>query len=171
MPPWVAGDEVYGRSGALRTFLQDNQIGYVMRVGRAFHVALMPGLGSARAEQMVTRYVGTDAWQVCSVTGSKGERAYAWAWIATTSPHHFLLIRKHLRTGEFAYHYCHLPAGRSATLMILVRVACLRWPVEEGFEFGKDHFGLDHSQFRLYDALMRHIVLALAAEEAPHTAC
>jgi SRSO17 transposase len=132
MPPWVAGDEVYGRSGALRTFLEDNQIGYVMRVGRAFHVALMPGLGSARAEQMVTRYVGTDAWQVCSVTGSKGERAYAWAWIATTSPHHFLLIRKHLRTGELAYHYCHLPAGRSATLMTLVRVACLRWPVEEG---------------------------------------
>jgi hypothetical protein len=23
--------------------------------------------------------------------------------------------------------------------------------VEEGFEFGKDHFGLDHSQVRLYD--------------------
>jgi hypothetical protein len=21
-----------------------------------------------------------DAWQVCSVTGSKGERRYAWAW-------------------------------------------------------------------------------------------
>jgi hypothetical protein len=73
------------------------------------------------------------------------------------------LIRKHLRTGELAYHYCHLPAGRSATLMTLVRVACLRWPVEEGFEFRKDHFGLDHSQVRLYDALMRQIVLTLAA--------
>jgi len=47
--------------------------------------------------------------------------------------------------------------------MTLVRVACLRWPVEEGFEFGKDHFGLDHSQVRLYTALLRHIVLALAA--------
>jgi len=47
--------------------------------------------------------------------------------------------------------------------MTLVRVACLRWPVEEGFEFGKDHFGLDHSQVRLYTALLRHIVLTLAA--------
>ncbi len=97
------------------------------------------------------------------MTGSKGERAYAWAWLATTSPRHFLLIRKHLRTGELAYHYCHVPAGRPVTLMTLVRVACLRWPVEEGFEFGKDHFGLDHSQVRLYTALLRHIVLTLAA--------
>jgi hypothetical protein len=36
--------------------------------------------------------------------------------------------------------------------MTLVRVACLRWPIEEDFEFGKDHFGLDHSQVRLYTA-------------------
>jgi hypothetical protein len=84
-------------------------------------------------------------------------------WIATTSPRHFLLVRKHLRTGELAYHYCHVPARRTATLMTLVRVACLRWPVEEGFEFGKDHFGLDHSQVRLYTALLRHIVLTLTA--------
>jgi hypothetical protein len=47
--------------------------------------------------------------------------------------------------------------------MTLVRVACLRWPAEEGFEFGKDHFGLDHSQVRLYTALSRHLVLTLAA--------
>jgi hypothetical protein len=44
-----------------------------------------------------------------------------------------------------------------------VRVACLRWPVEEDFEFSKDHFGLDHSQVRLYTALLRHIVLTMAA--------
>lgn len=59
-------------------------------------------------------------------------------------PHHFLLLRKHLQTGEIAYHYCHVPPDRSIPLMTLVRVACLRWPVEEDFEFGKDHFGLDH---------------------------
>ena len=42
-------------------------------------------------------------------------------------------------------------------------MACLRWPVEEDFEFGKDHFGLDHSQVRRYTALLRHTVLAMAA--------
>jgi len=166
IPPWIAGDEVYGRSGKLRTFVQGNGIGYVMRVGCAFGVELVPG-AKLRADAAVTTHLTgrhhQHLWQVCSVTGSKGERAYAWAWLATTSPRHYLLIRKHLRTGELAYHYCHVPPGRPVTLMTLVRVACLRWPVEEGFEFGKDHFGLDHSQVRLYTALLRHIVLTLAA--------
>jgi hypothetical protein len=73
------------------------------------------------------------------------------------------LIRKHLQTGELAYHYCYVPPERPVTLMTLVRVACLRWPVEENFEFSKDHFGLDHSQVRLYTALARHITLTMAA--------
>jgi len=162
MPPWVAGDEVYGRSSKLREFLQGNEIGYVMRVGCAFHIQVRSGV-SARADEVVTRYVEPDAWQVCSVTGSKGERVYAWAWIATTSPRHFLLVRKHLTSGELAFHYCYVPEDRPVTVMTLVRVACLRWPVEEDFEFGKDHFGLDHSQVRLYAAYLRHVVLTMAA--------
>jgi hypothetical protein len=62
-----------------------------------------------------------------------------------------------------AFHYCYAPEGRLVTVMTLVRVACLRWPVEEDFEFGKDHFGLDHSQVRLYTAYLRHVVLTMAA--------
>jgi SRSO17 transposase len=162
MPPWAAGDEVYGRSGELRTFLEAHEVGYVLRVGCAFHLEVAGGV-TARADQVVARFVGPDAWQVLSVAGSKGERRYGWAWVATTSPHHFLLVRKHLTSAELAFHYCHVPAGRPFTLMTLVRVACLRWPVEEDFEFGKDHFGLDHSQVRLYTALLRHIVLTMAA--------
>jgi SRSO17 transposase len=56
IPPWIAGDEVYGRAGKLRAFLEDNGIGYVMRVGCAFTLELptgermvnapMPGPGS-----------------------------------------------------------------------------------------------------------------------------
>jgi hypothetical protein len=139
MPPWCAGDEVYGRSSQLRNFLQDNGVGYVMRVGCAFHVTVAPGV-SARADDLAARCVGPEAWQVRSVAGSKGERRYDWAWIATTSPRHYLLIRRHLTTGELAFHYCYVPEDRPATLMTLVRVACLRRPVEEDFEFGKDHF-------------------------------
>ncbi|WP_163507505.1 hypothetical protein [Fodinicola acaciae] len=43
------------------------------------------------------------------MAGSKGERAYAWAWGGTVSPRHFLLIRKHLDTDELAYHCCSEP--------------------------------------------------------------
>lgn len=102
-------------------------------------------------------------WQIRSVSGSKGTRRYAWAWIATASANHHLLIRQHLLSGEMAYHYCYVPPGRPVTLMTLVRVTCLRWPVEKDFEFGNDHLGLDHSQVRLYTALLRHIVLVMAA--------
>jgi hypothetical protein len=45
----------------------------------------------------------------------------------------------------------------------LVRAAGLRWPVEEDFEFGKDCFGLDQSQVRLYSAIARHVVLVMTA--------
>ena len=45
-------------------------------------------------------------WEVRSAgKGSKGERWYAWAWIATASSRHHLLIRHHLKTGELAFHY------------------------------------------------------------------
>src|SRR5664279_1038598 len=74
-----------------------------------------------------------------------------------------MLIRKHLGSGELAYHYCYVPPGRPVTLTTLVRVACLRWPVEETFECGKDHFGLDHCQVRLYTAVLRHIALTMPA--------
>jgi hypothetical protein len=96
--------------------------------------------------------------------GSKGERFYAWAWIATASPRHHLLIRRNLADPtDLAYFYTYTPAGRPAPLLTLVTVAGMRWPVEEDFQVGKDHFGLDHSQVRLYKALKRHLVLTIAA--------
>ena len=48
-------------------------------------------------------------------------------------------------------------------MALLVRAAGLRWPVEEDFEFGKDCFGLDQSQVRLYTAIARHTVLVMVA--------
>jgi hypothetical protein len=38
-----------------------------------------------------------------------------------------------------------------------------RWPIEEQFRAGKDCFGLDESQVRLYTAIARHTVLVMAA--------
>jgi hypothetical protein len=54
--------------------------------------------------------------------------------------------------------------GRSGlTLTRLIRAAGLRWPVEEEFRLGKDCFGLDQTQVRLYTAIARHTVLVMAA--------
>jgi hypothetical protein len=78
------------------------------------------------------------------------------AWLGTASARHHLLIRRHLTTGELAFHYCYLPAGQPASSSRLARAAELRWPAEEDFEFGKDSFGLDQSQVHLYTAIARH---------------
>jgi hypothetical protein len=88
---------------------------------------------------------------------------HAWSWLATASPEHCLLIRRHLKSGELAFHYCFVPAGQPLTLTRLIRAAGLRWPVEEQFRAGKDCFGLDQAQVRLYTAIARHTVLVMAA--------
>ena len=86
-----------------------------------------------------------------------------WAWIATTSPRHHLLIRRHRTTGELAFHYCYVPEGQALSLSRLIRAAGLRWPAEENFQFAKGCFGLDQSQVRLHTAIIRHTVLVMAA--------
>lgn len=43
MPPWWAGDEVYGRSRELREYLEAQGAGYVLRAGCVFPVEVTPG--------------------------------------------------------------------------------------------------------------------------------
>lgn len=64
---------------------------------------------------------------------------------------------------ELAFHYCYVPEGQPGGKARLIRAAGLRWPAEEGFEFGKDQFGLDQCQARLYTAIARHTLLVMAA--------
>ena len=49
-----------------------------------------------------------------------------WAWLATASPQHCLLIRRHLKTGELAFHYCFVPEGQPLTQTRLIRAAGLQ---------------------------------------------
>src|SRR5262249_17291314 len=160
---FFCGDEVYGSCTELRTFFEDRGQGYVLRVPRTFRVPLASGQRQTCADA-AGLLAGTRQGEVRSAgKGSKGERWYAWSWLATASPRHCLLIRRHLRTGELAYHYCYVPDGRPVTTTRLIRAAGLRWPAEEDFEFGKDCFGLDQSQVRRYTAIARHTVLVMAA--------
>ena len=161
---FVCGDEVYGSCTELREFLEDRGQAYVLRVASSFTVALAPGTKMTCADAVKKLLKGKKGWEVRSAgKGSKGERWYAWAWIGTASPRHSLLVRRHLKTGELAFHYCFVPGGQLASKARLIRAAGLRWPVEESFELGKGCFGLDQCQARLYTAILRHIVLVMAA--------
>jgi SRSO17 transposase len=161
---FVAGDEVYGACTKLRAFLHEHSQAYVLRIRATFTLTLGGGT-CLTCEQVVAKHAKQKRkWTIRSAgDGSKGERTYAWAWIATASPTHYLLVRKHRTTGELAFHYCFVPEGQPATMARLISAAGLRWPVEETFEFGKDLFGLDQSQVRLYEAILRHTVLVMAA--------
>jgi SRSO17 transposase len=160
---FVCGDEVYGSCTELRGYLEDRDQAYVLRVPSSFRLMLAGGI-TLTCKQAAARLARSRGWEVRSAgTGSKGQRWYAWAWLGTASARHYLLIRRHLETGELAFHYCYLPEGQPASPSRPVRAAGLRWPAEEDFEFGKDCFGLDQSQVRLYDAIARHTVLVMAA--------
>jgi SRSO17 transposase len=162
-PPWVTGDEVYGRDAKLRSFLEDQGTGYVLKIPCSFRITLPTGQ-RMRADH-AARLVPAAAWQTASAGhGSKGERDYGWAWLATASGRHHLLIRRSLTNpADLAYFYCHAPAGRACSFTTLVRVAGRRWPVEEDFRLGKTGFGLADSQVRRYTAIRRHLALVMAA--------
>jgi SRSO17 transposase len=161
---FACGDEVYGSCTQLREFFEARGQAYVLRVASNFPLTLT-GQAKMTCKEAVSKLLKDGRhWQVRSAgKGSKGERWYAWAWIATASPRSHLLVRRHLKTGDLAFHYCYVPKGQLLTKTRLVRAAGLRWPVEEGFEFGKDCFGLDQCQVRLYTAIARHTVLVMAA--------
>ena len=160
---FVCGDEVYGNCTDLREYLEGHGQAYVLRVASNFMVTLA-GARMTCKDAVKKLLKARRAWEVRSAgKGSKGERWYAWAWLATASPRHSLLIRRHLKTGELAFHYCFVPDGQACSKARLIRAAGLRWPVEESFQLGKGCFGLDQCQARLYTAILRHAVLVMAA--------
>jgi SRSO17 transposase len=95
LPPWVTGDEVYGAHPGLRSWLEHTGIGYVLGISKSTPVAFTRH-ATTRADQALKTLMASD-WVIDSCgAGSKGERRYAWAWIATAHPRRHLLIRRTL---------------------------------------------------------------------------
>ena len=162
-PDFYCGDEVYGNCTQLREHFEAEGQAYVLRVPSNFMITLAAGTKLTCAEAVKALLKDKRRWEVRSAgSGSKGERWYAWAWLATASARHHLLIRRHLKTGELASVTAGCE-GQIPTKTRPIRAAGLRWPVEEDFEFGKDCFGLYQCQARLYTAIARHAVLVMAA--------
>jgi SRSO17 transposase len=161
---WVAGDEVYGGNPALREWLEEEEIPYVLAV--ACSEVIDVAAGPRRADELAA-LVPAAGWQRLSCAdGSKGPRLYDWALIETASPGHWLLARRSLRPGEkggleLAFFRCWSP--KPVTLPELVAVAGARWGVEDCFGEAKNETGLDHYQVRKYRAWYRHVTLSMLA--------
>jgi SRSO17 transposase len=160
---WVAGDEVYGRSGRLRGKCEAAGKGYVFAVPSNFKVQLPSGRKVTAA--FLTRMVPASAWETRSCgRGCKGHRDYHWAWAATASPRHWVLIRRRAAgPPDLAFFYCHAPAGRPVSLSVLIAVTGRRWPVEECHQQAKGQAGFDQHQVRLWHSFHRHTVLSMGA--------
>jgi SRSO17 transposase len=158
---WVAGDEVYGGNGPLRGWLEDQDTAYVLAV--ACHHRVPAGAGrTLRADELAAR-LPRRAWQrLAAGDGAKGHRYYDWAWVAVPGPgHRHLLIRRNRATGELAFYRCYSP--RQVTLAALVKVAGLRWTIEENFQAGKALTGMDEHQVRRWTSWRRWVTLAMLA--------
>jgi SRSO17 transposase len=150
---WVAADEAYGNSTSFRSRLRDLGLGYVLAVSCDHLVPLDRGQTRRRADQIAAGLPAT-AWQPRRAGhGSKGPRLYDWAWLddVTTDEEagdgrHSLLIRRNTTTGELAFYRCWSP--QPVALAALVRVAGIRWTVEEGFQSAKGQVGLDQHPVR-----------------------
>jgi SRSO17 transposase len=98
--------------------------------------------------------------------GAKGRRLYDWTRVALAAPPasglaRWLLVRRSRSDGELAFYACFGPAATS--LVGLVRVAGIRWAIEESFQTAKGEVGLNHYQVRRWPGWYRHITLALLA--------
>jgi SRSO17 transposase len=162
---WVTGDEVYGSDPELRAGLESRGLGYVLAIGCNRRVAVNHGRTRMRVDDIAAG-LGRRWWQRMSAgIGAKGPRDYDWACVQIGTigegPNRWLLIRRHPGTGELAYYLCWTP--HPVPLATLVRIAGIRWSIEELFQASKTHVGLDHYQVRGWVGWHRHTTLALLA--------
>jgi SRSO17 transposase len=166
---WVTADEVYGGDARLRAWLEQRDLSYVLAIKatQPLWAASEQGPAEVPACRLVEQ-LPTRVWRRLSAgDGAKGPRTYDWARLELLRPGwpgrgFWLLTRRRLSDGELAYYACFGPAR--TTLAQLVRVAGIRWAVEECFQAAKGEVGLDHYEVRRYDAWYRHVTLAMMAQ-------
>ncbi|MFS4093372.1 IS701 family transposase [Streptomyces sp. AF1A] len=182
---WVAADADYGKDPALRDFLHERLLPYVLAAPVTLPLAGPPGkpdLGAPQvtcAGDLLHYAISRDQWERRSQgEGSKGQRYYDWTWFEVTLPgqapadgfaHHLLIRRstgkKQLAGGrvdfEYAYFLVHHP--RDAALPEAVRHAGVRWKIEENNETAKQITGLGQYQVRRWNSWHRHVTCAMLA--------
>jgi SRSO17 transposase len=161
---WVTADEVYGQDPQLRAELARRGLGYVLAIPKRHLITTPAGAFTAIA---LAGKLPARAWQRASAgPGAKGHRWYDWALIDVTDPAvtegsgpHWLLVRRRVSDGEYAFYRAHAPGP--VPLAQLARVAGSRWKTEDGFAAGKELAALDEHQVRCWTSWHRWTILAL----------
>lgn len=162
---WVTGDAIYGDATDLRRWLEQERHPYVLAVSCSSPI--WHDGRQKRADELATS-LPPESWGTLSCgAGSQGERLYDWACLqlpyeATSGMVQWLLIRRN-RSDPTELAYFRAFGPETTALDDLVRVAGMRWAIEESFEDAKGSVGLDQYEVRKWNAWYRHITLALLA--------
>jgi SRSO17 transposase len=163
---YITGDSVYGDDGKLREWLERRKQAYVLAVSSDEMVWIDKERWQIKT---VLAELPSEGWQRLSAgLGSKGPRSYDWWRVELKQPaqagwKHWLLLRRSISDpSEVRAYICFDLAD--ASLAAQVRVAGMRWTVEESIQTGKGEVGLDHYEVRSFSGWYRHITLAMWAQ-------
>lgn len=147
---WVVADTVYGSHADLRTWLEHEQLSYVLAVPSFQPVGIRMPDGTCRQVQVHEvdgLLLAQQDWQCLALSqGSKGPRLFEWALVPLLHQwqdddrHHLLLRRSLTDQDDLAFFLVSTPAP--TTLAQIVEALGKRWRIEEPFQSSKD-LGLD----------------------------
>jgi SRSO17 transposase len=166
---WVTGDEVYGSDRRLRIWLEEQDLAHVLAVKSSEPLWALSSDGPRQVPAAaLAASIPAERWQCVSAgNGAKGPRLYDWARVqirpfGDPGRGYWLVVRRCLSDPtDLAYYVGYGPTDTS--LEELVRVAGVRWTIEECLEAAKGVVGLDHYEVRRWVGWYRHVTLALLA--------
>ena len=149
---WVVADAFYGRSHALRRWLEERGCSYALMIPKT--TAVQYRGRRERAEQLGER-LGLDPahgpWVCLELSDACADGMRRW-----------LLVRCDAEDpDEHAYFLAYGPEATAEDG--LLRVCTTRWQIEEGFAQAKGEVGLDQYEVRKWEAWHRHATLCLLA--------
>jgi SRSO17 transposase len=162
---WVSGDCVYGDDRKLRSWLEERKQAYVLAVSSdqtVWNNHVQRSISTILAE------LPAEGWERLSAgVGSKGPRNYDWRRVELSDPaqkgwkRNLMFRRSNSDPSEVTAYIAFVPIGTG--LLEQVRVAGMRWTVEESIQCAKGEVGLDHYEVRSWTGWYRHITLAMWA--------
>jgi SRSO17 transposase len=149
---WVVADAFYGRSHALRRWLEARERPYAVMIPKTNAVQYQGR--RERAEQLGERLCLAPALSPWACLELSEE--------CTNGMRRWLLVRCDAEDpDEHAYFLAYGPAETEEAE--LIRVCTRRWQIEEGFAQAKGEVGLDQYEVRQWVAWHRHATLCLLA--------
>jgi SRSO17 transposase len=167
---WVAADEVYGRDGAFRAFLEERRLPYAVTVQA--NQTVLPRPGWRHIARLVERAAAETDWVELPAGPSQLE-GRTWQWWVRRIPDpdcevgdgawaRWLIARR--RPEEPAERDYFLAWGPEETSVEeLVGVPGARWRVEDAIKLAKSACGMADYEVRSYHGWYRHITLAQLA--------